>query len=150
MTKVVAAFVLAGLSLFMLSGYLGADVPATAPASLAALFLLVGLPAIGAVLLLHSYFRERGHVGERREQLRRQTIESELLKLALTRGGRLTAVEVATHLAIPPEAATEALDRLALRGQAEYEVTDAGLIVYGFYDITHLGGKHSAKGILDD
>jgi hypothetical protein len=48
-----------------------------------------------------------------------------------------------------PEAAKEALDGLALRSQAELEVTEAGLIVYDFPEVRHLEDKDSAKGLLD-
>ena len=149
MTRLIGGIALGGLALFMLTGYLSADVTRDTPAALAALLLTVGLPALGSVLLLQSHFRTGARSHERKEALRQQTIESEILKLAIAKGGRLTAVEVATHMAISPEGATEALDRLALRGQAEYQVTDAGVIVYSFYDILHQGGKDSAKGVLD-
>ena len=133
----------------MLSGYLNSDVARSSPAALVALLLVVGLPLAGSVILLRGHFRATHTQQSRKEQLRQQTIESEILKLAMTHGGKLTAVEVAAQFAITPEHATEALDRLALRGQAAHEVTDAGVIVYSFYDIVHLGGKSSARDVLD-
>jgi hypothetical protein len=149
MKRLAGAFALGALSLFMLTGYLRSDIDGSAPAAMAAFALVVLLPGVGALLLARSHFAEHGREGARKEELRLQTIESEVLKLAVARGGKLAAVEVATQLALSPEQATEALDRLALRGQAEYEVTDAGVIVYAFRDILHLGGKASAKGVLD-
>jgi hypothetical protein len=150
MKRLSGAFALGAISLFMLMGYLRSDIDGTAPEALAAFALLVLLPAAGAFTLARSHFDSHGQAGARKEALRLQTIESEVLKLAVERGGKLAAVEVATQLALSPEQATEALDRLALRGQAEYEVTDAGVIVYAFRDILHLGSKDSAKGLLDD
>ena len=47
------------------------------------------------------------------------------------------------------DAAAEALKQLGIRGHAEVQVTDDGVLVYDFYDIRHLGGKASAKGVLD-
>lgn len=149
MNKLLAAGGLAALALFMLLGFLASDVAAGAPATLAALALTVGLPAAGAGLLARSHHAERARLGGRKAQLRRQTLDAEILRLAAEHGGRLTAVEVAARLAIGPEAAKEALDDLALRGQAEIEVTDAGLLVYGFWDVRHLGDKSSARGVLD-
>ena len=52
-------------------------------------------------------------------------------------------------LAMTPDAAAEALKQLGIRGHAEVQVTDDGVLVYDFYDIRHLGGKASAKGVLD-
>lgn len=149
MKRLAGAFALGALSLFMLTGYLRSDIDGSTPAAMAAFALVVFLPAVGAFLLAKSHFAAYGAAGARKESLRQQTIESEVLKLALARGGKLAAVEVATQLALSPEQATEALDRLALRGQAEYEVTDAGVIVYAFRDILHLSGKATAKGVLD-
>jgi hypothetical protein len=47
------------------------------------------------------------------------------------------------------EGAKEALDALALRSQADYEITDEGIIAYSFHDVRHLGNKQSARGLLD-
>ncbi len=149
MKRLTGAFALGALSLFMLTGYLRSDIDGSTLAAMVAFALVVLLPAVGAFLLARSHLAEHGRVGRRREELRLQTIESEVLKLAIARGGKLAAVEVATQLALSPEQATEALDRLALRGQAEYEVTDDGVIVYAFRDILHLSGKATAKGVLD-
>lgn len=149
MSRLFGAAGLAAIALFMLIGFLAGDHDSRAPATLFAVALVVVLPAVGAVLLVRSHAALGRAGSEHTTRLRNQTIESEVLKLAAAKGGRLTAVELAMHLAIAPEAAIEALDRLALRGQAEYAVTDAGVIVYTFHDIIHLGGKDSAKGVLD-
>jgi hypothetical protein len=137
------------LSLFMLIGFLGSEAALGAPATIAALLITVALPAVAGVALASSQLRGRGRLAERREELRRQTIESEIFRLAGQRGGRLTAVEVASDMAISPEAAKEALDSLALRELAELEITDSGLLVYAFHDVRHLQEKSSAKGLLD-
>ncbi len=149
MSKLLAAAGLAALGLFMLLGFLSSGAVLAAPATLAALALTVGLPALGAGLLVRSHHAERARLVGRKAQLRRQTLDAEILRLAGELGGRLTPVEVATRLAITPEAAKEALDALAVRGHADIEVSDAGLLVYGFYDVRHLGSKSTAKGVLD-
>ena len=149
MNKLLAAGALAAVALFMLVGFLNSDASLAAPATLAALALTVGLPAVGAGLLARSHAAERDRLSGRRAQLREQTLGAEILQLAGQHGGRLTAVEVATHLALTPEAAKEALDSLAVRGHADFQVTDAGVIVYSFHDVRHLGDKSSARGILD-
>ncbi|MFN2317742.1 MAG: hypothetical protein ABR551_06225 [Gemmatimonadales bacterium] len=149
MKKLAGAVGLAAVALFMLTGYLVSGGAAGGPAALAALALTVGLPAVGAVFLVRSHFAERNRLSGRKAQLRQQTIESEILALARARGGRLTAVEVATHLAMTPEAARESLDGLAIRSQAEMEITDAGLIVYDFPEVRHLEDKDTARGLLD-
>jgi hypothetical protein len=147
--RVVGGGLLMLLALFMLIGFLGSDAPLGAPATIAALLIAVALPAAAGVALVSSHFRAGGRLARRREELRRQTIESEILRLAGQRGGRLTAVEVASDLAISPEAAKDALDSLALREQAELEITESGVLVYAFHDVRHLQEKPHAKGVLD-
>lgn len=149
MSRLVGAAGLAAIALFMLAGFFGSGGASGGPAALAALALTVGLPGLGAVLLARSHFSERARLTGRRAQLRQQTIEAEILAMARAHGGRLTAVEVATHLTMTPEAAQEALASLAVRGQAELTVTEAGLIVYDFPAVRHLADKDSAKGLLD-
>ena len=149
MSKLVGGAVLLLLSLFMFLGFLGSSASIGAPATIAALLITVALPAAAGVALASGHFRARGRLARRRDELRQQTIESEILRLAGQRGGRLTAVEVASDMAISPEAAKEALDSLALREVADLEVTDSGVIVYAFHDVRHLQEKPHAKGILD-
>lgn len=149
MGKLLGAAGLLALALFMLLGALRSGAALASPATLAALALTVGLPALGAGLLVRSHRAGHARLAGRRAQLRSQTLDAEILRLAGERGGRLTAVEVATDLAITPEAAREALDGLSVRGHADIEVSDAGLLVYGFYEVRHLGSKSTARGVLD-
>ncbi len=147
--KIFGAAGLGILALFMLLGFLNSSAVLHAPATIAALVLTIGLPALGAGLLLRSHYAERSRIGNRKALLRQQTLETEVLRLAGEHGGKLTVMEVATQLGITPETAKEVLDALVVREHADLEVTDAGLLVYTFHDIRHLGGKSSAKGLLD-
>lgn len=149
MTKLIAAAALAGISLFMLWGFLRSDAAGGGAATVVALMLVVGLPAVGAGLLVRSHFREGARRSGRKELLRQQTIDAEILRLAGERAGKLTVVEVATELAVPMETAKASLDGLLLREHADLEMTDEGVTVYTFYDIRHLGGKHTSRNILD-
>jgi len=132
----------------MLLGFFRSNASLTSPTAIAALLLTVALPAAGGVALLRDKFG-----GSRRsarvERLRQQTIEAEILRLAIQHAGRLTAVEVAAALTLPTESAKAILDGLAEREIADLEITDAGVIVYSFHDARNVGGKHSARGLLD-
>lgn len=149
MNKLVGAALLALLALLMLAGFFNADVALAAPATLAALAITVGLPAVGAALLARGHFAEKSRLSGRRAELMRNTVDAEIMRLAGERGGRLTAVEVAVALAMTPDAAAEALKQLGIRGHADVQVTDDGVLVYEFYDIRHLGGMSTARGVLD-
>jgi hypothetical protein len=148
MSKVWGAAGLGGLSLFMLLGFLGADIAFGAPAVIAFL-LTVGLPAAGAGLLLRAHVRERHLVADKRDEIRLQTIQSEILRLATRKGGKLTVPEVMAELAVDKSTAEAALGSLHVHELAEIELTEAGMIVYAFPEIRQLGEKDDAKGLLD-
>ena len=137
------------LALFMVWGFLRADVDPTALRTLVALLIVAGLPAAGGSWLLARHFGLGRGIERRREALRRDTIEAEILQMASRHDGRLTAVEVAGELAIPTKTAEETLNELMAREMADIEVTDSGLLVYTFHDVRSLSEKQSAKGLLD-
>ena len=149
MSRLAVSALLLLIALFMLVGFIRSDATLGAPATLAALLITVVLPAAGGIALAAGHVRGRARLGRRKDELRRQTIESEILRLAARHSGRLTAVEVASEMAITPEAAKDALDALALREQAELEITESGVIVYAFHDVRHVDEKSRAKGVLD-
>lgn len=134
------------IAAFMFVGFLNSNASLGSPTAIIALLLTVGLPAGAGVALLRGIGGART---ARVERLRQQTIEAEILRLAIQHSGKLTAVEVATALALPPETAKASLDSLAERELADLEITDAGVIVYAFHDAKNIGGKSSARGILD-
>jgi len=137
----IALLALAGLMLF---GFLRSSASMAAPATLLALLIVVVLPAVGGFMLLRQ-----GPNRARLDMLRQQTIEAEVLRMAAQEKGRLTALEVATALALPQESAKATLDSLVERDLADIGVSDEGVVVYLFHDAKHLGGKGSVKGILD-
>jgi hypothetical protein len=149
MTKITGSVGLALLSLFMLAGFLNTELSASAGAVAAALGITVALPAAGAVLLARSHFRERSRLAGRRAELTRHATESELLRLAGARGGKLMAVEAALAMHLPEDVARETLDAMVTGGRAELEVTDGGNLVYRFPALAQLQDKHTARGILD-
>lgn len=148
MAKVLGGSVLIAVSLFMLLGFFNAA-PVSAGAAIATLLFTVGLPAAAGVALIGSHFATGRGLSRRREDLRRQTQEAEILKLAVEQNGKLTVVEVTTRLALPATTAEELLAGLHERGLAEIEMTDAGLIVYAFPDVQKLPGKGTSRDVLE-
>ncbi|HYW11881.1 MAG TPA: hypothetical protein VE871_07990 [Longimicrobium sp.] len=147
--KISGAIALAILSAFMLAGYLNTDSAASAGAMLAALGITVVLPAAGAVLLARSHFTEKSRLSGRRATLARHATESEILRLAGARGGKLMAVEAAMAMHLAEDTARETLDAMVAEGRAELEVTDGGNLVYSFPTLTQLADKPTARGIFD-
>jgi hypothetical protein len=149
MMRLIAGSALAFLSLVMLAGFFGSSTAASIGARIAAFVIAVILPGATGAGLLISHFRGKGQFKDRREMLRQQTIESEVMRLAGAHGGKLTIAETVTALAITADTAKTALDALALNGLAEYEVTESGIIVYAFPDVQNLAEKSKSKGILE-
>ncbi|MGH7537299.1 MAG: hypothetical protein ACREMF_01575 [Gemmatimonadales bacterium] len=149
MGKIVGGIGLIVVSLFMLLGFLSSSQPISLPAAAVMLLLTVGLPAASGVGLLYLRFREGRAFQQRRDQLRVQTYQSEILKLAGRKGGKLTLVELLTDSALSTEDAEAALGGLVERGIADIEVTDSGVLVYAFHDVQKLPEKDSSRGILE-
>lgn len=143
----ITGWLLLALAAFMFVGFLNAGVGG--PAALAALLLVVVLPAAGGVALLRGAGSRAASLPQGRERLRQETLQSEMLRLAAQHDGRLTVVEAVTSLAISPDDAKQALDALSVRGLADFEVTESGVVVYVFHDIRKLGEKHDARGLLE-
>ena len=149
MGRLLGGISLLALALFMVVGFLGADVDPSALRTLVALLIAAGLPAAGGSWLLARHFGVGRRIEGRREALRRDTLEAEILRMAGRNDGRLTAVEVAGELAIPSGTAEELLNELMAREMADIEVTDSGLLVYTFHDVRHLSEKDTARGLLE-
>ena len=137
---------LIALAALMFVGFLGSNRSLAQPATIAALLIVVVLPAIAGVALIRGI----GSADEaRRAKLRQQTIEAEVMKLAIQHAGKLTAIEVATALALPQDETTRALEAMVEREVADLEITDEGVIVYTFDAARRLGSKDTSRGILD-
>ncbi len=131
----------------MLLGF--AQVGSVTAASLIALILGAGIPAAVGIALLAGRLGGDRSLTRAKVQLRRQTIEAEVLRLAGQREGNITVVEVVSELAIDHSEATDVLETLSVRGLADIQITDSGTIVYDFRDLRLLGEKGSAKDVLE-
>jgi hypothetical protein len=147
--SLLAAAALLLLALFMLYGFMRSTAELSSFGTVMALLITVALPAAAGIMLAARHLRRGRLVESRRDDLRRQTIEAEVLRLAAERGGRLTLVEIVTEMAVPSEAAQQALDALVHREIADIAVTDSGVLVYTFHDVERIGEKSHARGVLE-
>ncbi|HET9439889.1 MAG TPA: hypothetical protein VFO52_06945 [Longimicrobiales bacterium] len=141
---IAALYLLAGL---MLLGFFNSGLALTGPA-VVALLLVVVLPAGIATRLLLKQPSAKA-VQQRQQDLRMNTIESEILRIARLHQGKLTLVEIVSDLAISTDEAKAAADSLVHKEIADLEITDSGVLVYTFYDLRHLHEKSSARGLLE-
>lgn len=151
MAKLVGGIALLMVSVFMLIGFMAGGGGAQSLGIRIFTFLLaVGLPGAGGLTLLRGHLRRSmPSGGGGADALRRQTWESEIVKLAERKGGKLTVVEVVADSVMSADDADEVFKDLVGRGLAEPEVTDGGLIVYVFPDIKLLKEKNASKGLYD-
>lgn len=137
------------LAIIMGWGFLRSDASLASPATWVALAVAVGVPAAAGVALVTGGPGRARRLRERKEQLRRDTLDAELIRLAGERDGRITVVEAVTALGVPAEAARDALSSLVTRGLADIEVTESGLLVYAFPDVRLLHEKPHSRDVLD-
>ncbi|MCG8467137.1 MAG: hypothetical protein MJB57_02875 [Gemmatimonadetes bacterium] len=149
MGKLWGGSALLAVAMFMVIGFLGASVDPSAPATIVALLISAGLPAVGGSYLLAKHFGVGKQIEGRRQALIQDTLEAEVLKMAGRHDGKLTAVEVAGELAVPTTQAEELLQELMAKELADVEITESGLLVYDFHDVRHLAEKPEARGILE-
>ena len=149
MGKLAGGIALLVLALFMFVGYLQSDADASGATKALTLLLTVGLPGMAGAALLRNHFGARGRLDQRKDVLRQQTLESEILRLAGQHDGKLTLVEVVSALALPQAGAKDLLDGMVMRELADMEITDSGVLVYTFHDIRHLSEKSTSRGVLD-
>ena len=142
--------ILLALGLFMLLGFFRAAPSLDGAVAFLTLLLAVGIPAGAGVALIRSHYRKRQSSTEYREQLRLETHQAELVKLAHQLGGRITVVEAVAETGMDSQTVETALRGLVTQGVADVQVTDSGLLVYVFEDVQRLPEKGSSRDILDD
>ena len=147
--RVLGGALLIGVALFMALGFAASTGHRSLGVTIAVVLITMGIPAGAGLALIRGHYRDHRLLTADRAELRLQTWESELVKLAAERGGKLTVVEAvaATGLRVPQ--VEEALRSLAEQGVADLDVTDSGMLVYRFPDIQLQGEKGGSKPILE-
>ncbi|GAK52472.1 hypothetical protein U14_03723 [Candidatus Moduliflexus flocculans] len=101
-------------------------------------WILFGIaPIIGGVLLLRSRANEKKIALKKQEQSRYALQEKEILRLAQEKGGRLAIPDIVVGTSLSSTEAEAIMREMAARGFADMQVTDAGIIVYEFYEIAN-------------
>lgn len=74
-----------------------------------------------------------------------RSLEKTILKLAQSRGGRLTVTEVSANTDLSLNEAKLFLERLVDQGYVEIEISPSGMFVYRFFEVIHEDEKAFAK-----
>ncbi len=147
--KLVGGVLLIGVALFMTLGFAVSETSRGLGTTLMALFVSVAVPGGAGIALIRNHFQSRRLLTADRAELRLQTWETELVKLAGRKGGKLTVVEAVSETGLRVPQVEEALASLARQGVADIDVTESGLLVYRFPDVLLLEEKGGSKPILD-
>lgn len=140
-----AAFALFAVAAFMLLGFSLSEQEQSAGVTAFSLALTVALPVAVGIGLLRSAPRNPARL----QQLREQTIDAEILRLAIARQGRLTSVEIASQLGLAEGDISRSLDAMVRREVADIQVTDDGVLVYTFHDAKHVDAGAPTKRLRD-
>ncbi len=151
MKRVIGGSALIGLSLFMLLSFTKAKLHHHSRTVKLVAFGVSALVVMGTgVGLIYSgYGPNRRYLNARKKELEAQTIQSEIVKLAIEHQGKLTLVEVIATLRISSAVAQQHLNLLTHQNLAEVEITDSGTLVYAFHDVQALSEKYNAKRIAE-
>lgn len=147
--KVLGGALLIGVALVMALGFALSDATRSLGVTIAALLITVAVPAGAGVALIQSHYRNQRLLTADRAELRLQTWESELVKLAAERGGKLTVVEAVAATGLRAPQVDEAFRSLTQQGVADIDVTDSGMLVYRFPDVLLMEEKGGSKPILE-
>ena len=146
MIRKFGAIALLGLAAFMALGFFLAEPTTGVAAQVAGFVIAVVLPAAFGIGLLRS---APGGNAARVQRLRAQTIDAEILRLAMAQKGRLTAVEITSALGLAEADVASALDGMMRREVADMDVSDDGVLVYTFHDAKYFEGKREDRRLLD-
>ena len=101
--------------------------------------VMVAAPVTAGSLMIRSHFKHKQKALQAQQKALKRDREREILQLAQRKGGRLTITEIAADTSMLTDEAEKFMNELVSKGYVSMNVTDSGVIVYDFYDISHRG-----------
>lgn len=138
MKKVVIGGILLGVGLFLLLGFfLNAMKKGVDAGDIAAVVLLGIAPVAAGGLLIRSHFKEKQKAVLEKQAAIQTQQEKEIIRLAQQKGGRLSIPEIVAGTSLNTIEADQLMREMTTKGYVDMQVTDAGVIIYEFYEIAH-------------
>jgi len=136
--KSIIGGVLIGIGAFLSLGFfINAVEKGLSSGDIAAVLILGIAPIVGGGFLLRSRANDKKRAMKQQEQARYALQEKEILRLAQEKGGRLAIPDIVVGTSLNSTEAETVMREMAARGFADMQVTDAGIIVYEFYEIAN-------------
>jgi hypothetical protein len=101
------------------------------------LFLLGLGPIAGGGAMIRSHIRAKQHALQAHERDVFARREKEIIQLAQARRGRLSIPDIVAGTSLSTADAEAVMRDMTTKGYVDMQVTDAGVIVYEFYEIAH-------------
>jgi hypothetical protein len=138
MKKVIGGWILIGIGAFLLLGFTVSAVKEgiTTGDIVAFLLFCVG-PIVGGTLLIRSNLQAKRKGIQQTQQALVAQREKEIIRLAQKTGGHLTIPDIVGGTSLNTTEAEEIMREMTTKGYVNMNVTDAGVIVYEFYEIAH-------------
>jgi hypothetical protein len=138
MKKAVVGGILLCVGLFLSLGFfLNAMEKGVDAGDIAAVVLLGIAPVIGGGMLIRSHFKEKQKAVLEKQAAIQTQQEKEIIRLAQQKGGRLSIPEIVAGTSLNTIEADQLMREMTTKGYVDMQVTDAGVIIYEFYEIAH-------------
>jgi hypothetical protein len=139
MKKLIGGGVLIFIGLFMLLGVFSGDTlgKGSLASNAVLIFLFIVAPIGVGGLFIRSHFTGKRKALFNQEKAIQEQREKQIIRLAQQKGGRLTIPEIAVDTSMTTTEAEEFMREMTAKGYVDMQVTDAGVIVYEFYEIVH-------------
>ena len=138
MKKVISGGILIGFGLFMLLGFVVNATEKGVDAGDIALALFLGVtPVAVGGMLIRSHVKEKQKAVQNQKQVLYTQREKEIIRLAQQTGGRLSIPDIVAGTSMNTIEADAMMREMTTKGYVNMQVTDAGVILYEFYELVH-------------
>ncbi len=101
------------------------------------LLVMAVAPVTAGAFIIRGHFKQKHKALKAQQKALERDREREILQLAQRKGGRLTITEIAADSSLTTDEAEKFMNELTSKGYVSMNVTETGVIVYDFYDISH-------------
>jgi hypothetical protein len=138
MKKVMSGGILIGFGLLLLLGFVVNATEKGVNAGDIALALFFGVtPVTVGGMLIRSHIKEKQKAVQNQKQALYTQREKEIIRLAQQTGGRLSIPDIVAGTSMNTIEADAIMREMTTKGYVNMQVTDAGVILYEFYELVH-------------
>ncbi len=138
MKKVMSGAILIGIGAFLFLGFfLNALKKGVDAGDIALMVIFCIAPITAGGLLIRSHLKEKRTAIQNQKQVLYTQREKEIIRLAQQTGGRLSIPDIVAGTSMNTIEADAMMREMTTKGYVDMQVTEAGVIVYEFFEIVH-------------